>query len=123
MMQEVIVEGIKKQYSEEKLVSEILEIMNMISLLEKKMLKTKSSRSIEKIEALLQTLRLEMTKRTVLLASRHGLSIRLPTASSLNNGGGSIQEPFYSDFSRLEEELNKAYRAARDMLNNLSRLV
>ncbi|MEM1557789.1 MAG: hypothetical protein QXT26_00040 [Thermoproteota archaeon] len=123
MMQKVIVEDINEESSEEELVSEILEIRSMISLVKKKAVEAETDKDVEKLESLLRILKLEMIKRTMLLVNKCGLGIGLPMAQVLHNGGGSTWEPFYDDFSKLEEKLNRAYRAARDMLNNLSRLV
>ncbi|MEM2436537.1 MAG: hypothetical protein QXN75_00975 [Thermoproteota archaeon] len=123
MMQKALVEDVKEESSEDKLVSEILEIRNMISMVEKNILKSNSSESLERLESLLRILRLEMVKRTILLANKHGLSIGIPIAPVSNNGGAIFRGPFYEDFSRLEKELDRAYRTAIDMLNNLSRLV
>lgn len=122
MMQKAFVQDMKKEPVEDKLVDEILEIRNMISMIEDKANSERHGRNTSKFEILLQTLRHEMVKRILLLASRHSLNIRL-SSTSLNNGGDVFREPFYYDFSKLEEELNKAYRVARDMLDNLSRLV
>ncbi|MEM3712438.1 MAG: hypothetical protein QXR97_02755 [Thermoproteota archaeon] len=123
MMQKAFVQDIKKEPVEDRLVHEILEIMSMINMVEDKAHTLEYSQDAMKFETLLQTLRREMVKRALLLANKHGLKIKLPTTSLLNNGGDKFREPFYDDFLRLEEELNKAYRAARDMLSNLSRLV
>jgi hypothetical protein len=123
MMQKVLVEDVNEGSSEDKLVSEILEIRKMISMVEKSISKSNSSESLEKLEPLLRVLRLEMVKRTILLANKHGLSIRVPIAPVGHNGGAILREPFYEDLSMLEKELDRAYRTAIDMLNNLSRLV
>ncbi|MDW8034067.1 MAG: hypothetical protein RMI79_03920 [Nitrososphaerota archaeon] len=123
MMQKAFVQDIKKESVEDRLVHEIIEIMGMINMVENRAHIAEYSQNASKFETLLQTLRHEMVKRAVLLASKHGLKIRLPMTYPLNNGGEKLRETSYDDFSRLEEELNKAYRFARDMLDNLNRLV
>ncbi|MEM1553318.1 MAG: hypothetical protein QXJ72_00320 [Thermoproteota archaeon] len=121
-MQKAFVQGIKKEYVEDKLVDEILEIRNMISMLEDRANSEGHGQNTGKFETLLQTLRYEMIKRVLLLASRYDLNIK-PLLTSLNNGGDMFKEPFYDAFSKIEEELNRAYRVARDVLDNLSRMV
>ncbi|MEM2088450.1 MAG: hypothetical protein QXF52_07245 [Thermoproteota archaeon] len=136
MMQKMLVQDAKEEepLESEKLVSEVLEIMGMVKKVEKKIHDTKSSQnsnfsedSVGKMESLLQTLGLEMTKRLILLANKYGIRFKPSVAPVLLNGGSS-EKPreksfIVDDFSSLEEELNKAYRVARETLNNLSRLV
>jgi len=122
MIQKTFVQGIKKEHVEDRLVWEIIEIMDMINMVEKASGENQNQKT-ERLESLLQTLRLEMVKRAILLAEKHGLNIKFQTVLSLQNSGEKLREPFYTNFSRLEEELNRAYHMARDMLDNLSRLV
>lgn len=135
MMQKMLIQDTKEEPLEsEKLVSEVLEIMGMVKKVKNKIHDTKSSQnsnfskdSVGKMESLLQTLGLEMTKRLILLANKHGIQFKPSVAPVLLNGG-SMEKPrgksfIVDDFSSLEEELNKAYRVARETLNNLSRLV
>jgi hypothetical protein len=136
MMQKMLVQDAKGEepLESEKLVSEVLEIMSMVEKVKKKIREAKSSQSssvsdngVRKMESLLQTLRLEMVKRSILLASKHGIWFKPSIAPVLLNGG-SREKPketgfALDDFSSLEEELNRAYRAARETLDNLSRLV
>jgi hypothetical protein len=135
-MRKMLVQDAKEEepLESEKLVSEVLEIMSMVEKVKKKIHEAKSSRngdfsedSVEKMESLLQTLRLEMVKRSILLASKHGVRFKPSIAPVLLNGGSKekSREPSFviDDFSSLEEELNRAYRVARETLNNLSRLV
>ncbi|MEM3029669.1 MAG: hypothetical protein QXW09_06010 [Thermoproteota archaeon] len=135
-MQKMLVQDAKEEepLESEKLVSEVLEIMGMVKKVEKKIHDTKSSQnsnfsedSIGKMESLLQTLGLEMTKRLILLANKYGIRFKPSVAPVLLNGGNKekTREPSFviDDFSSLEEELNRAYRVARETLNNLSRLV
>jgi hypothetical protein len=122
MMQNVLVEGIREEpFESETLVSEIIEIMGMMDAVKRKMAEAKSSGDAEGLESLLKTLRIEIVKRGILIARKHGLG--LSSTMALANGGGKFKEPFHYEFSRLEEELDKAYRAARNMINNLNRLV
>lgn len=116
----------------EKLVSEILEIRNMMETIKKKALEVRSSRDplpdegVERIEQLLQTLRLEMVKRSILLANKHGVRFKPSVVPAMLNGGGGmgkLKESSFIDFSKLEEDLDRACRVARETLNNLSRLV
>lgn len=136
MMQKMLIQDAKEEepLESEKLVSEVLEIMGMVEKVKKKIREARLSQngsvsegSIGKMESLLQTLRLEMVKRSILLASKHGIRFKPSTAPALLNGGSSEKpkEPSFvlDDFSSLEEELNRAYRVARETLNNLSRLV
>lgn len=135
-MMKMLIQDAKEEepVESEKLVSEVLEIMGMMEKVKKKILEAKSSQnvnvsdsSVGKMESLLQTLRLEMVKRSILLASKHGIRFKPSVAPVLLNGGSreKPREPGFAldDFSSLEEELNKAFRVARETLNNLSRLV
>ncbi|MEM2930531.1 MAG: hypothetical protein QW797_06700 [Thermoproteota archaeon] len=132
----MLVQDVKgEEFSEsETLVSEVLEIMEMMKIVRKRIAASKNGGSedppnadVEKLESLLQTLRLEMVKRSILLAQKHGIGFKPPAAPALLNGGSkhASKEPDFilGDLSRLEEELNKAYRAARETLSNLGRLV
>lgn len=136
MMLKMLVQDVKDEESSESetLVSEVLEIMGMMKTVRKKIVESKNggsedspNSSVEKLESLLQTLRLEMVKRSILLAKKHGIGFRPLTAPVLLNGGSRVfpKEPDFilGDLSRLEEELNKAYRVARETLSNLGRLV
>lgn len=132
MMLKMLVQDIKGEESET-LVSEVLEIMSMMKTVRRRIDELKNggssdpSAGVEKLENLLQTLRLEMVKRSILLAQKHGIGFKPPAAPVLLNGGSkhSSKEPDFilGDLSRLEEELNRAYRVARETLSNLSRLV
>ncbi len=136
MMQKMLVQDVKDEGTSESetLVSEVLEIMKMMKTVRKKIVESKNGGSedppnadVEKLESFLQTLRLEMVKRSIMLAQKHGVQFRSSTAPVLLNGGSKVssKEPDFilSDLSRLEEELNKAYRVARETLSNLGRLV
>ncbi|MBO3833078.1 MAG: hypothetical protein FGF51_06790 [Candidatus Brockarchaeota archaeon] len=135
MMLKMLVQDVKGEESSESetLVSEVLEIMSMMKTVKRRIGELKNGgnsdpdTSVEKLENLLQTLRLEMVKRGILLAQKHGIGFKPPAAPALLNGGGKhvSKEPDFilGDLSRLEEELNRAYRVARETLSNLSRLV
>ncbi|MEM2051128.1 MAG: hypothetical protein QXO47_01350 [Thermoproteota archaeon] len=132
MMLKMLVQDVKGEESET-LVSEVLEIMEMMKTVRRRIDELKNGgnsdphEGVEKLESLLQTLRLEMVKRSILLAQKHGIGFKPPAAPALLNGGSkhASKEPDFilGDLSRLEEELNRAYRVARETLSNLSRLV
>lgn len=135
MMLKMLVQDAEGEESSESetLVSEVLEIMEMMKTVRKRISELKNGggndtdEGVEKLENLLQTLRLEMVKRSILLAQKHGVGFKPPAAPALLNGGSkhASKEPDFilGDLSRLEEELNRAYRVARETLSNLSRLV
>jgi len=135
MMLKMLAQDIRDEESleSETLASEILEIMEMMKTVRRKIVESKNGGSenpdadVEKLEDLLHTLRLEMVKRSILLAQKHGIGFKPPAAPVLLNGGSrhaSKESDFIlGDLSKLEEELNRAYRVARETLSNLSRLV
>ncbi len=131
MMLKMLVQDVKGEESET-LVSEVLEIMGMMKTIRRRIDELKNDGNSDpdagvKLKNLLQTLRLEMVKRVILLAQKHGIGFKPPAAPALLNGGSkhASKEPDFilNDLSRLEEELNRAYRVARETLSNLSRLV
>lgn len=115
------------------LVSEVMEIMEMIKTVKNKILEAKngknknpSNTNVEKLESLLNILRSEIGKRGILIAEKHGIHFKHPATSVLLNGKSrSVSEPDFvlSDLTRLEEELNRAYRVAQETLSNLSKVV
>ncbi|NHW00093.1 MAG: hypothetical protein HA496_10730 [Thaumarchaeota archaeon] len=135
MMLKMLVQDAKGEEAQESetLVAEVLEIMEMIKTVRKRIGELENDggsnpdTSVEKLESLLKTLRLEMVKRSIILAQKHGLDFKPPTVPAVLNGGGRHapggSDFVLDDFSKLEEELNRAYRVARETLNNLSRLV
>jgi len=135
MMLKMLVQDAEGEESSESeiLVSEVLEIMEMMKTVRRRIVELKNGggndpdAGVEKLENLLQTLRLEMVKRSILLAQKHGVGFKPPAAPALLNGGSkhASKEPDFilGDLSRLEEELNRAYRVAKETLSNLSRLV
>jgi len=134
-MLKMLVQDAKGEEAQESetLVAEVLEIMEMIKTVRKRIGELENDggsnpdTSVEKLESLLKTLRLEMVKRSIILAQKHGLDFKPPTVPAVLNGGGRHapggSDFVLDDFSKLEEELNRAYRVARETLNNLSRLV
>ncbi|MGQ9478399.1 MAG: hypothetical protein ACUVQ0_00030 [Thermoproteota archaeon] len=126
-MDSILIQEVEGMDAEsERLVSEILRIMEMIKHVKKRMVENQYAYvDKERLETLLRTLRLEMVKRSIMLTNKYCKEFK-PYVSTLFNGGvreETNSQNMVSDFFRLEEELNRAYHVAKETLTNLSRLL